>query len=106
MQQKEAAPMKNPVSDRWYADPEARVYGDTVYMYVTNSLPFEEQKNLDVVTTRDLETFEEHHDILDMPTFKGATFAIWAPTVIDKDGNLAWSNPLGTSAIWLQETKE
>lgn len=78
--------MHNPVSDRWYADPESRVYGDTVYMYVTHSLPFEEQKNLDVVTTRDLEIFEEHHDILDMSTFRGADFAIWAPTVIDKDG--------------------
>ena len=43
--------MNNPVVDGWYADPESRVYGDTVYLYVTRSLPFEEQKNLDVVTT-------------------------------------------------------
>ena len=42
---------KNPVVNGWYADPESRVYGDTVYMYVTKSLPFEEQKNLDLVTT-------------------------------------------------------
>ena len=37
--------MKNPVVDGWYADPESRVYGDTVYMYVTNSLPYEEVKS-------------------------------------------------------------
>ena len=78
--------MKNPVVDGWYADPESRVYGDTVYMYVTNSLPYEEQLNLDLVTTSDLENFEVYRNILDMPTYKGAYKAIWAPTVIDKDG--------------------
>ena len=78
--------MNNPVSNNWYADPESRVYGDTVYMYVTHSLPFDEQLNLDVVTTCDLQNFEEHKNILDMSTYKGATRAIWAPTVIDKDG--------------------
>lgn len=78
--------MKNPVVDGWYADPESRVFGDTVYMYVTNSLPYEEQLNLDLVTTSDLENFEVYRNILDMPTYKGAYKAIWAPTVIDKDG--------------------
>ena len=70
--------MKNPVVNDWYADPESRVYGDTVYMYVTKSLRFADQHNLDLVTTRDLENFEIYRDILDMPTFRGATFAIWA----------------------------
>ena len=78
--------MKNPISKNWYADPESRVYGDTVYMYVTNSLPFDEQKNLDLVTTKDLEFYEIHRDILDMSTYNGAVRAIWAPTVVDKDG--------------------
>lgn len=78
--------MKNPVVNGWYADPESRVYGDTVYMYVTNSLPFKEQKNLDLVTTDDLVNSKVYRDILDMPSYAGASFAIWAPTVIDKDG--------------------
>ena len=78
--------MKNPVVNGWYADPESRVYGDTVYMYVTNSLPFDEQKNLDVVTTCDLENFKVYRNILDMSTYKGAIRAIWAPTVIDQKG--------------------
>ena len=77
--------MKNPISKNWYADPESRVYGDTVFMYVTNSLPFDEQKNLDLVTTKDLENYEIHRDILDMSTYNGAVRAIWAPTVVDKD---------------------
>ena len=78
--------MRNPVADNWYADPESRVYGDTVYMYVTNSLPFDDQLNLDLVTTKDLESFEIYRNILDMSTYKGAHRAIWAPTIIDKNG--------------------
>ncbi|MBQ7335927.1 MAG: family 43 glycosylhydrolase [Clostridia bacterium] len=78
--------MKNPVVDGWYADPESRVYGDTVYMYVTKSLPFDDQKNLDLVITKDLEHFEILHDILDMSTYRGAVRAIWAPTVVEKKG--------------------
>lgn len=64
--------MINPVVNGWYADPESRVYGDTVYMYVTNSLPFDEQLNLDLVTTDDLEHFEVFRNILDMSTYNGA----------------------------------
>ena len=56
--------MKNPISKNWYADPESRVYGDTVFMYVTNSLPFDEQKNLDLVTTKIL--LETYHKSLNI----------------------------------------
>ena len=78
--------MRNPVVNGWYADPESRVYDDTVYIYVTKSLPFDEQQNLDLVLTTDLAHFEICHDILDMPSFVGARRAIWAPTVVEKDG--------------------
>ena len=78
--------MKNPVSNNWYADPESRVYGGTVYMYVTNSLPYEEQLNIDVVMTKDLENYEVKRGILDMSTYRGAEKAIWAPTVVEKSG--------------------
>lgn len=77
---------KNPVSGNWYADPESRVYGDTVYMYVTRSLRFEEQQNLDLVATSDLEHFQTYYGILDMSTYKGVKKAVWAPTVIEKNG--------------------
>lgn len=78
--------MKNPVSNQWYADPEARVYDDVLYLYVTRSLPFDEQTNLDVVTSRDLTHFEEHHGILDMSTFPEVHHAVWAPTVAKRAG--------------------
>jgi len=77
--------MKNPISKNWYADPESRVYNNAVFMYVTNSLPFDEQLNIDLVTTGDLENFEIHRNILDMSTYKGIREAVWAPTVVDKD---------------------
>ena len=63
--------MKNPISENWYADPESRVYGDTVYMYVTRSREYEDQLNLDLVTTSDLENFTTYYGILDMDTYKG-----------------------------------
>ena len=50
--------MNNPIVEGWYADPESRVYDGTVYMYVTRSLPFEDQLNLDLVATDDLKSFK------------------------------------------------
>lgn len=78
--------MNNPISDNWYADPESRVYDGVVYIYVTNSLEFDEQKNLDLITTDDLQTFTVHRDILEMSTYKGAVRAIWAPSVVEQSG--------------------
>lgn len=78
--------MRNPVSENWYADPESRVYGDTVYIYVTRSREYENQINLDLVTTSNLKSFETHCGILDISTYNGVKKAVWAPTVIDKNG--------------------
>lgn len=78
--------MKNPIIGGWYADPEARVYNGKVYIYVTRSLPFEEQHNLDLIISDDLIHFTKKESILDMSTFKGATFAIWAPSVVEQNG--------------------
>jgi beta-xylosidase len=78
--------LKNPVSENWYADPESRVWGDTVYIYVTRSREYEDQLNLDLVTTNDLKTFKTYYGILDTSTYRGVEKAVWAPTVIDKNG--------------------
>lgn len=79
--------MKNPIVDGWYADPEARVYNGKIYIYVTRSLPYKEQHNLDVVISSDLVDFQIEKSILDMKTFKSAEFAIWAPSVVEKNGS-------------------
>lgn len=69
------------INKKGYADPEARVYNNVLYMYVTSG-----KNNFDVVVSKDLEEYEVCKDILDMPSFKGAVKHIWAPTVIDKNG--------------------
>ena len=33
----------NPIFEGWYADPHAMIYGDTYWVYPTNSLAFHEQ---------------------------------------------------------------
>lgn len=78
--------MNNPIVKGWYADPESVVYNGKVYIYVTKSLPFEEQQNIDLVVTSDLKTFDVVHDVLDMSTFPGTTGCVWAPSAVEKDG--------------------
>jgi beta-xylosidase len=78
--------LKNPIVDGWFADPESRVYDGKVYIYVTNSKPYEEQTNLSLVVSENLKDFKVYENILDMKTFHGANFAIWAPSVIEKNG--------------------
>jgi hypothetical protein len=62
--------MKNPIIDGWYADPEARVYNGKVYIYVTRSLPFEEQHNLDIIVSDDLIHFTKKNQFWICPHLK------------------------------------
>ncbi len=78
--------MNNPIVEGWYADPESVVYGDKVYIYVTKSLPYEEQQNIDLIVSSDLEKFDIIHDVLDMSTFPETKRCVWAPSAIEKDG--------------------
>ena len=77
--------MKNPIVNGWYADPESVVFDGKVYIYVTKSLPFEEQLNLDLIVSDDLIEFDIIHDILDMSTFPGINKAVWAPSIVKKN---------------------
>jgi beta-xylosidase len=36
--------------------------------------------------SKDLKSFSHEKDILDMETYAGATSAIWAPSVVEKNG--------------------
>ncbi len=76
----------NPIDEGWYADPEARIYEGKYVIYATKSLPFDDQKNQVCWTSDDLTNWERHDDIIDMSGFPWATRAIWAPTIIEKDG--------------------
>ncbi|MBP3333903.1 MAG: glycoside hydrolase family 43 protein [Clostridia bacterium] len=76
----------NPIDDGWYADPEARFYEGKYVIYATKSLPFDDQHNHVCWTSENLTDWERHDDIIDMSGFPWATRAIWAPTIIEKNG--------------------
>lgn len=78
--------ISNPINDKWYADPEARFYEGEYWIYVTKSLPYKEQTNIDALHSKDLIHWETCENIIDMSGFPNATFAIWAPTIIEKNG--------------------
>ncbi len=77
---------QNPIVSGWYADPEARTYDGINYIYVTRSLPFAEQLNLDCIWFSDGEEPKIEKGIVDMTGFPYVTHAVWAPTVIEKNG--------------------
>lgn len=76
----------NPISDGWYADPEARFYEDRFWIYATVSCGYRMQKNMICFSSNDLAHWEQHDDILDMASMPWVHRAIWAPTIVEKNG--------------------
>ena len=76
------ATIQNPIVDGWYADPEARKYGDKYYIYVTGSA---KPNNLDAFSSSDLMHWEKHEGILAIEEFPYVHKCVWAPTVIEKN---------------------
>lgn len=102
----------NPAFPGWYADPEAHIYNRTYWIYPTYSddyktvtqqadslSPFQKeiQKNtitkqylkqtfLDAFSSEDLVHWEKHPHILDVKNVPWAAYAVWAPTITEKDG--------------------
>lgn len=78
--------ISNPIDDGYYADPESRFYEGKYWIYVTESKAFKDQKNLTVFSSSDMENWEKHENIVDMSDFPWIWGAVWAPTVIEKNG--------------------
>ena len=76
----------NPIFEGWYADPEGIIYDDTYWIFPTWSKPFHEQVFFDCFSSKDLVNWEKHPRIIDTTEVKWATNAMWAPSVISKDG--------------------
>ena len=76
----------NPVFEGWYADPEGFVDGKTIWIYPTSSLPYKQQIYLDAYSTTDLVHWEKHPNILTNQQAKWVWQAMWAPSVVKKDG--------------------
>lgn len=84
----EAAPScnGNPCFPGKYADPEGIVYDDSVFIFPTRSLPYDEQTALDCFSSADLKHWTKHENIIDTTEVKWAWGAMWAPSVFRKDG--------------------
>lgn len=76
----------NPVFEGWYADPEGFVDGDKLWVYPTSSLPYGEQTYLDAYSTTNLVNWEKHPDIITNKQVKWVWQALWAPSIVKKDG--------------------
>jgi len=76
----------NPVLEGWYADPEAHVFDGKYWIYPTYSAPYNEQLFLDAFSSTDLVTWTKHPRVLDRVNVKWATRAMWAPSIILRDG--------------------
>lgn len=76
----------NPVFQGWYADPEGIIFNKTYWIYPTYSAPYDKQVFFDAFSSKDLVTWTKHSKILDTSNVKWAKRAVWAPSIIEKDG--------------------
>ena len=76
----------NPILPGWYADPEAHVFGAEYWIYPTYSAPYDEQVFLDAFSSPDLVTWTKHSRVLDTANIPWAKRAVWAPSIIERDG--------------------
>lgn len=76
----------NPIFPGWYADPEARIFNHQYWVYPTYSAPYNEQVFLDAFSSPDLITWTKHSHILDTANVAWAKRAVWAPSIVEKDG--------------------
>jgi len=77
---------QNPVFKGWYADPEAIIYNNEYWIFPTYSAPYEQQTHFDAFSSKDLVNWKKHPSIIDNKEVKWAEKAMWAPSVIEKDG--------------------
>ena len=76
----------NPILAGWYADPEAHVFEGRYWIYPTYSAPYAQQTFLDAFSSSDLVTWTKHPRVLDTANVSWARRAVWAPSIIQKDG--------------------
>jgi beta-xylosidase len=76
----------NPIIPGWYADPEAHVFDGQYWIYPTYSAPYDQQTFMDAFSSTDLVTWVKHPHVLDVANVSWAHRALWAPSIIEKDG--------------------
>ncbi len=76
----------NPVFPGWYADPEGIIFQNQYWVYPTYSAVYDEQVFFDAFSSPDLVNWTKHERILDTTHVKWAKRAVWAPSIIEKEG--------------------
>ena len=76
----------NPIFPGWYADPEAHVFEGRYWVYPTYSAPYDDQLHMDAFSSTDLVTWTKHPRVLEAAGVKWARRAMWAPSIVEKDG--------------------
>ena len=82
----QAARSGNPILPGWYADPEAHIFNGAYWIFPTYSAPYGAQTFMDAFSSTDLVTWTKHARVLDTANVKWAKRAVWAPSLIEKDG--------------------
>ncbi len=76
----------NPVFPGWYADPEGTIYNNKYWIFPTYSAPYRDQVFMDAFSSRNLTTWKKHERIIDTSAITWAEKAMWAPSVIKRNG--------------------
>jgi beta-xylosidase len=76
----------NPIDPGYYADPEGIVLGETYWIYPTYSAPYDKQVFFDAFSSPDLVHWTKHERILDTVHVTWAKRAVWAPSIVEKEG--------------------
>ncbi|WP_428327453.1 glycoside hydrolase family 43 protein [Mucilaginibacter sp.] len=76
----------NPIFPGWYADPEAKIFDKTYWVYPTYSARYNEQVFMDAYSSTDLVHWTKHSHVVDSSMVKWVKRALWAPAVTKKDG--------------------
>ena len=76
----------NPILPGWYADPEAHIFGNEYWIYATYSAPYDNQVFMDAFSSKDLLTWKKHAHVLEVRNVRWARRALWAPSVVYKNG--------------------
>ena len=77
---------QNPLFPGWYADPEGGVFGNTYWIFPTYSAKYGKQVSFDAFSSPDLISWTKHPHVLDTIAVRWAHRAMWAPSVIEKEG--------------------
>src|ERR1051326_5325734 len=76
----------NPIIPGWYADPEAHVFQNEYWIYPTYSARYDSQVFFDAFSSKDLITWKKHPRIFSNDDAPWIKRALWAPSVVEKDG--------------------